>query len=119
MHRFNSLKLLKCRFVPCCLVDYDNPQIKVGAWFRLFTVEETEILAEKLLKEAGLNYSRNSIDLARPNYSPQTIILTQGKSEFSLPEPTDPIQRARTAVNFVKIVIEEADIGTLLGVQRP
>ncbi len=118
MHRFNSLKLLKCRFVPCCLVDYDNPQIKVGAWFRLFTVEETEILAEKLLKEAGLNYSRNSIDLARPNYSPQTIILTQGKSEFSLPEPTDPIQRARTAVNLERTMVKAGHAVTYLSETR-
>lgn len=42
MHRFNSLKQLKCRFIPCCLVDYDNPLIKVGSWFRLFRVEKEE-----------------------------------------------------------------------------
>ena len=25
MHRYNSLKRLKCRFMPCCLFDYDSP----------------------------------------------------------------------------------------------
>lgn len=105
MHRFSSLKVLKCRFVPCCLVDYGSPQIKVGGWFRLFAVREAESLAEKLLKEAGLNYSRHSVDFA--SYSPQTIILTRGKSEFLLPESMDPIERARTAVSLERTMVNE------------
>jgi hypothetical protein len=106
MHRFSSLKQLKCRFVPCCLVDYDSPQIKVGGWFRLFAAQDGENLAEKLLKDAGLNYARQHVDLASPRYGPQTIILTRGISEFSLPEPMDPIQRARTAVSLEKTMVK-------------
>jgi len=106
MHRFNSLKLLKCRFVPCCLVDYDSPLIKVGAWFRAFAVREPETLAEKLLKQAGLKYSSHVVDPSNPRYSPQTIILTR-ESEFSLPEQMDPIQRARTAVSLERTMVKE------------
>jgi len=105
MHRFNSLKLLKCRFVPCCLVNYDSPQIKVGAWFRLFSVDKAETVAERLLKDAGLNYSRRNVDLASMNYTPQTIILTRDRAEFSLPDSIDPIQRARTAVSLERTMV--------------
>ncbi len=107
MHRFGSLKLLKCRFVPCCLVDYDSPQIKVGSWFRLFNVGQAEPLAEELLTEAELKYSRHNLDPGAANRSSQAIILTKSGVEFTLPEPMDPIERARTAVNLEKAMIKK------------
>ncbi len=100
MHRFKSLKLLKCRFVPCCLVDYDSAQIKVGSWWRAFAVDETDSLAEKLLAEASLNYSKRQVELATMSYDPQTIILTRSGAVFSLPNQLDPIQRAKTSVSL-------------------
>jgi hypothetical protein len=113
MHRFSSLKQLSCRFVPCCLVDYDSPQIKVGGWFRLFSVKEAENLAEKLLREGGLNYSRkDGLDFA--SYNPWTIILTEGKSEFSLEESMEPIQRARTAASLERTMVKEGHAVTYL-----
>jgi hypothetical protein len=100
MHRFKSLKLLKCRFVPCCLVDYDSAQIKVGSWWRVFVVDEADSLAEKLLAEASLNYSKRQVELATMNYDPQTIILTRNGTVFSLPNQLDPIQLAKTSVDL-------------------
>ena len=54
MHRFNSLKRLKCRFAPCCLLDYMSPQITVGSWFRVFTVGEPKSAAQGLLSNLKL-----------------------------------------------------------------
>jgi hypothetical protein len=107
MHRFNSLRLLKCRFVPCCLVDYDNPLIKVGAWFRLFAVDDAETVAERLLKDAGLHYSSRKVELGKMNNASQTIILTRTSAEFSLPESIDPVQLARTAANLEKAMVKQ------------
>ncbi len=107
MHRFNSLRLLKCRFLPCCLIDYNSPQIKVGSWFRLFRVDEPEPLAEELLKETRLNYSKSHVDSADTNYDLQTVILTRTGAEYSLPESLDPIQRARTAVDLEKAMVKK------------
>jgi hypothetical protein len=107
MHRFNSLRLLKCRFVPCCLVDYDNPLIKVGAWFRLFAVDDAETVAERLLKDAGLHYSSRKVELGKMNNDSQTIILTRTSAEFSLPESIDPVQLARTAANLEKTMVKQ------------
>lgn len=114
MHRFGSLKLLKCRFIPCCLVDYDSAQIKVGSWFRLFSVDEAESLAEKLLKETELNYSRQHLDLRAMNYNSQAIILTKNGAEFSLSEPMDAIERARTAVSMEKAMVKKGHAVTYL-----
>ena len=35
MHRVAAAENLGCRFIPVCLVEYDNPHIKVGCWFRV------------------------------------------------------------------------------------
>lgn len=102
MHRFASLKLLKCRYVPCCLVDYDSPQIKVGSWFRLFKVQDTERLAEEVLKENRLDFSKVSVELANASYKPEVAILTRPGAAYLLPGQLDMIQRARTAVSLEK-----------------
>jgi len=34
MHRVAALRKIKCRYVPACLVDYDDPKVKVGCWYR-------------------------------------------------------------------------------------
>jgi hypothetical protein len=105
MHRFNSLKQLKCRFIPCCLVDYDSPLIKVGSWFRLFRVEKEDVTAEELLREAKLNYSKQHVDLENFDYAGQTVIITRSGQEFLLPDPMDLIQRSRTAVALEKAMV--------------
>jgi len=98
MHRYSSLKSLKCRFIPCCLVDYDSPLIRVGAWFRLFAVDQPESLAEKVLTENKLRYSRERIKFDDMTCETQTIILTSTETAFSLTQPLEPVEQARTAV---------------------
>lgn len=107
MHRFNSLRLLKCRFVPCCLVDYDSPQIKVGSWFRLFNVDQPETLAEQSLREIQLPYSKRNVDISTARYNFETIALARTGIECYLPEPMDPIERARTAVDLERAMVRK------------
>jgi hypothetical protein len=104
MHRHSSFKSLGCRFAPCCLVDYDNPLIKVGSWFRLFKVEDAESLAEKLLKESNLNYTVEEIGTANPTSGSRPIILTQKGKQYALRHDSSPINVARTAVALEKAV---------------
>ncbi|MBE0512032.1 ParB N-terminal domain-containing protein [Candidatus Bathyarchaeota archaeon] len=35
IHRVAAAENLGCRFIPVCLVEYDNPHIKVGCWCRV------------------------------------------------------------------------------------
>jgi hypothetical protein len=34
-HRVEAIKRIGCKYIPVCLVDYSNPNIAVGAWYRL------------------------------------------------------------------------------------
>ena len=101
-HRFGSLELLKCRFVPCCLVDYQSPQIKVGSWFRLFLVRQAESLAEELLKEFNLTYSKQRIQPALVVTEPRAVLLTEDGIGFYLPEQKNPLKLTETAVLLEK-----------------
>ena len=107
MHRSSSLKSLKCRFAPCCLVNYDSPLIKVGSWFRLFNVQESESLAEDLLNEHSLEYTKKRIDLEHLTYNSQSIILTGSGSQYSLPQSSNLIELARTAVKLEKELVKK------------
>lgn len=107
MHRFNSLKILKCRFAPCCLVDYDSPEIKVSSWFRTSIVQDAEFAAEKLLIETQLEFSKRKIKLDESNCNPQVVIMTDNDTQFSLPSISDPIERGRIAVRLEKALIRK------------
>jgi len=92
MHRLAAVKNLGCRFIPICLVDYDNPHILVGCWCRVidhssdfeklvgtvremgFTVEECQReAARKLVNERKAAISILSHSKCFVVYGPQEI----------------------------------------------
>lgn len=107
MHRYNSLKSLRCRFAPCCLVKYDSPVIKIGAWFRLFNVQDAESTAEKLLSEHHLRYAKLTSDLGHQTVDSHAIILTGNGSQYFLQESSDLIEFIKTAVMLEKAMIKQ------------
>jgi len=99
MHRFNSLKRLGCRFAPCCLIDYDNPEIKVESWYRVFNIEQSEKLAEQLLEDFAVNYKREKDALTGSE-----IILANEGMRFVPTQLIDDVQSARRAVELERAV---------------
>jgi hypothetical protein len=102
MHRLASLKLLNCPFAPCCLVDYDNPLIKVGSWFRLLRIEDAEIVAKELLKENELDYVEKKTEIESGRLDPRAIIFTKNGYSYDLEQVSDAAEVTRTAVNLEK-----------------
>jgi hypothetical protein len=99
MHRFNSLKRLGCRFAPCCLIDYDNPQIKVESWYRVFNIKQSEKFAEQLLEDFAVNYKREKNALTGSE-----IILANEGIRFVPTQLIDDVQSARRAVELERTV---------------
>jgi hypothetical protein len=104
MHRHDSLKKLDCIYAPCCLVDYDDPEIRVGAWFRYLSIDDSDSIAQKTLDELRLGYEKkngvNNIDFVRP------IIITKG-SVFQQKETGDALYKARLAVKIEKLLTQQ------------
>lgn len=99
MHRCESLKDLKCRFAPCCLLDYDNPKIGVESWFRTVKVEAPENFARKILTEAGVGYVESRIALDKIE-SDLALVVTKGGFSFNPASPISDLEHARTAVRL-------------------
>jgi hypothetical protein len=114
MHRFNSLKRLGCRFAPCCLLDYGSPKIKVGSWFRIFTVDDPISVAQNSLSKMNLDYSKRKVDATTMSYDSESIILTKDGTIFSLPSPLDPVERCRTAVRVENHLVNDGHHVTYL-----
>jgi hypothetical protein len=113
MHRFRSLERLGYRFAPCCLVDYNSPQITVGSWFRVFTVEGAESVAQGVLSSMKLDYSQSHAD-PTDKYDPDTVILTNGPNGFSLRNSTNILERCRISASIEKRMVQDGHRVTYL-----
>jgi len=54
MHRVAAAKEIGFRYIPVCLVDYGNPHIQIGCWYRVFEDLSGASEAREALREAGL-----------------------------------------------------------------
>lgn len=50
MHRTAALRAIGCVRIAVCLVDYDNPSIRVDTWYRAFSKQDTRSLIEELTR---------------------------------------------------------------------
>ena len=80
-HRVEALKALGCRRVAACLVDYMDPRIRLGCWYRtLRGLSSLPAIAEHLGRELGLRLKicrgLRPEDVGRP---PVAVALTDGR----------------------------------------
>ncbi|MBS7655983.1 ParB N-terminal domain-containing protein [Candidatus Bathyarchaeota archaeon] len=82
MHRVEAAKKVGCIRMPVCLLDYFNPLIKVGVWYRTFNDESLiEVVRNEALK-LNLNLIELSFKDAKEallNKQSSTIFLTRNK----------------------------------------
>jgi hypothetical protein len=100
MHRYGALKLIECRWAPCCLVKYDNPLIKVGSWFRSFNIKDPQPLLDSLLNEGKRGYQERKADIDEALRDPRTVVFTQNGDCYYSQQLPDPIEAARNAVRL-------------------
>lgn len=55
MHRVAAAKQIGYYYIPVCLIDYKNPSVHIGCWYRMFKNLSAESEASATLREAGLN----------------------------------------------------------------
>ncbi len=54
MHRVAALQKIGCRYLPVCLVDYQNPEVRVGCWYRVIQGADGEPKFLDIFKLLGL-----------------------------------------------------------------
>ena len=65
MHRVAATKNLGYRFIPVCLVEYENPHIKVGCWFRVIDHSSNFQKLVKSIRETGFVVEKCQREIAR------------------------------------------------------
>jgi len=75
MHRVAALQHLGYKLIPVCLVNYNNPNITVGSWFR--TIENGQKTGESVRKDLESGYNLQEIannELKRKIYDREVMI---------------------------------------------
>jgi len=75
MHRVAALRELNCACVPVCAVDYLNPSIRVGAWYRAMFGKLSPSQVKSTLSASGLMPDAFSSDMAKIMDNPTLAIL--------------------------------------------
>jgi len=85
MHRVAALKELGCKFALACLVDYQNPSVKVEAWHRLIKGGSIDEILE-VGKSAGFESESTELEgaIAPLNRREISAILLAGGKCYSL-----------------------------------
>jgi len=109
MHRVEAAKKAGCLKMPVCLLDYFNPLIKVGVWYRTFNGENLiEVLQEEALK-LNLNLIELSFKEAKEallNRQASTSFLTREKC--FLIEWQENLKKAYEIVKLIESKLVEA-----------
>jgi hypothetical protein len=104
MHRVAALQMVGCIRIPVCLVDYDNPSIKVETWYRTFTEHNGQELLSQLplanirIEETDMRNARQRLE----NRSAAAMIAT-GEKCFTVKSVGDLRQDYRVVTGVERV----------------
>lgn len=75
MHRVAALRELHCFCIPVCAVDYLNPSIEVGVWYRTLSGRLSSSRLETALSSSGLRFERSSFDVTSVMENPHLATI--------------------------------------------
>jgi hypothetical protein len=113
-HRVTALKKIGCKWVPACLVNYKNPAITVGSWYRTLNgVEGIEGILKKITKMGFDTKEVREIDVTKIGISPVIAAIKSWKESFivcspfgDLLEAFDIIRRIEEQIRLSALNIE-------------
>ena len=95
MHRIAALKKLRCKRIPICMVNYENPNIKVGCWYRVIIGTDALKQITKKIKETKLVLEEIKHDTTdNLGKSPIVAVIKSRKQSFLLKHKYDNLKQA-------------------------
>lgn len=108
MHRVAALRGLGYKLAPVCLVDYQNPEIQLTAWFREFKGEVNfSNFVKSLSKQRSLDIAPTTTDIAFAQVESRKVIaaLALGtKAYLFTKSPPPPIKEAYDTIAKIESV---------------
>jgi len=103
MHRVVALRELDCACIPVCAVDYLNPSIKVGTWYRSISGESSTDEVKLALSASGLRCEAFPFDISSITENPTLAILFAQRESFRLKDDsTQVFDTLRTAEHCLR-----------------
>jgi len=95
MHRVAALQYLGCKLIPVCLVNYGNPNITVGGWFR--TIENGQKTGEDLrrdLEKSGYGLQEIASNELEKKINEREVIvgIVTSRKCYGIPGKTESIK---------------------------
>jgi hypothetical protein len=104
MHRVAAAENLGCRFIPVCLVEYENPNILVGCWCRVINHSSNLEKLVNSVKELGFTVEeceRNTAFKLVNELKTVTSILSRSKC-FAVHGPQKNIKEIHDAIKQIE-----------------
>jgi hypothetical protein len=107
MHRFAAAKNLGYRFIPVCLVDYENPIILIGCWYRIVDHSSDFEKLVKVVREMGFTLKECDLETARQLVSERkaAIAIVSRSKCFAVYGPKE-IKETYDAVKQIELKLE-------------
>ena len=103
MHRVAAAKEIGYRYIPVCLVDYENPNIHIGCWYRMFKTLGGVEEAKKVLGEVGLTTATKTYDEAQSLVEGRKAVTAMFSNSWSL-AATGPEKSIKERYDVIKRV---------------
>ena len=104
MHRVAALERLGCKWIPVCLVDYENPAITVGCWYRAIRGGDALEGIVTQARQASLTVEEvKNIDETKVGDSP-IVVAIKNRRKFFLVRSS--FQSVKEAYDLIKQIEE-------------
>ena len=104
MHRVAALKLLSCRRIPVCLVNYKSPSISVGAWYRTITAANDYSIDKMLEEMSSLGFDIERVDLEPDDKIGKNDIVAAIKTRENTYLIYHSFENLKEAYDYIKLI---------------
>jgi len=104
MHRVAALKKLNCKRIPVCLVNYSNPSVMVGCWYR--TIKNGASVDEELKEIEKLGFKLKEESNIKEKEIGKTPVFAGLKTFRKSYIVYQPFNDMKEAYDYIKIIEE-------------
>jgi hypothetical protein len=110
MHRVAAAREIGFRYIPVCLVDYANPHIQIGCWYRMFGGLNDASEAEAALRRVGMTPTHRPYEVAHGLVEERKAVTAAFSRDWSLTAtaPTGGIKERYEVIKRIEVRLQES-----------
>ena len=108
VHRVIALRRLGCRFIPVCLLDYDNPHVLVDCWYRTVNPKSGLGKIRRAIEGLGFTLKNSRMEVARSLVKKREVIaaLSSRSRCYLVNGVRDSIKEVYDAIGEIELKLE-------------